>query len=152
MIYKYSISISGDDFHPEKIIEEIQGDFVVNTFFNPTDKKLINISEEYGYGSMSFWHPYKNSTEDKIIEYEKSFVEFIDENYTLFVKNGVNEFEIFIEIYFDGGQCNFEIFNKELLKKFGVLGVSLPISVYVLTSEEIQKWEDEIGLVWECSK
>lgn len=150
MIYKYSISISGDDFHPEKIIEEIQGNFVVNTYFNPTDKKPINTSEEYGYGSMSFWHPNKNSTEDELNKYEMSFVEFIEKNYTLFVKNGVKEFEIFVEIYFDGGQCNFEIFNKELLKKIGMLGVSLPISVYVLNNDEVQKWEDEIKLVWEC--
>lgn len=150
MIYKYSISISGDEFHPEKIIKEIQGNFTVDSYFNPTDKKPINISEDYGYGSMSFGHPNKNSTEGEIIDYEKSFVEFIEKNYALFVKNGVNEFEIFLEIYFDGGQCNFEIFNKELLKKLGDIGVSLPISVYILKNEEIQKWEDEIRLIWEC--
>lgn len=100
---------------------------------------------------MSFWHPNKNSTEDEIIKYEISFVEFIEKNYTLFVKNGVNEFEIFVEIYFDGGQCNFEIFNKELLKKFGNFGVSFPISVYVLKNEEIQKWEEEIKIDWKNS-
>lgn len=149
MIFKYNFSVSGDIFYPKSVIQEIKGDFIIDSFFNPTDKKFEDSSNEYGYGGISFWHPNKYSTEDKIIKYEMSFVEFIEKNYTLFVINGVNEFEIFVEIYFDGGQCNFEIFNKELLKKIGELGVSLPISVYVLKNEEIQKWEDEIKLVWE---
>lgn len=149
MIYKYYVSASGDCFNPENVLKEIQGDFVVDSFFKPADKKFSDNSEVYGYGSMSFWHPKKYSTEDEITKYEKSFVEFIEKNYTLFVQNGANEFEIFVEIYFDGGQCNFEIFNKELLKKIVMLGVSLPISVYVLKNEEIRKWEDEIKLVWE---
>ncbi|HMQ70797.1 MAG TPA: hypothetical protein PKC58_17610 [Ignavibacteria bacterium] len=149
MIYKYSISISGDDFYPQNVLEKIQGNFVVNNYFKPTDKKPINISEEYGYGSMSFLHPNKSSTENEIIEYEMGFIEFIEKNFSFFTENGANEFEIFIEIYFDGGQCNFEIFSKDLLKKLGSFGVSLPISIYVLKNEEIQKWEDEIKIVWE---
>jgi hypothetical protein len=144
MIYKFILSISGDDFYPEKILNEIQGDFVVDSFFNPTDKMPIKISEEYGYGSISFWHPNKSSTDDEIIKYENAFIEFIERNLSVFVDNGAKEFEIYIEIYFDGGQCNFEIFNKELLNKLATFGVSLPISVYVLKNEEIQKWEDEI--------
>jgi hypothetical protein len=149
MIFKYDLTVSGDNFYPDKILSEIQGDFMVDSCFNPTDKKFIDNSVEYGYGGISFWHPQKFSTEDRIENYEKEFIEFIEKNYTLFVKNGVNGFVIFIEIYFDGGQCNFEIFNTELLKKLGTFGISLPISIYVLKTEEIQKWEDEIKLVWE---
>jgi len=148
MIYKYSFSISGVSFYPETILENIQGDFVIDSYFKPSDKKPINISEEYGYGGISFWHPQKFSTEDEIIKYEKSFIEFIEKNYSLFFDNGANDLEIFIEIYFDGGQCNFEIFNKNFLKKLGKFGVSLPISVYVLKNDEIQKWEEEVKLVW----
>lgn len=148
MIYKYDFSISGDNLYPEKIINKIQGDFIIMSFFSPSDKKPVNNAEEYGYGGMSFWHKKKFSTEGEILKYEKDFIEFIEKNHTLFVENGVSEFEIFIEIYFDGGQCNFEIFNKELLKQIGNFGVSLPISIYLLKSEEIQRWESEIKLKW----
>lgn len=149
MVFKYNFSVSGDGFYPEKIIDRIDGDFIVDSFFSPTDKKPVKNAEEYSYGGMSFWHSKKFSTEDTIIEYENAFIRFIEKNYHVFVENGATEFEIFIEIYFDGGQCNFEIFNKDLLKQIGDFRVSLPISVYLLKNEEIQKWEDEVKLVWE---
>lgn len=149
MVFKYNFSVSGDNLYPEKIIDKIVGDFVTDSFFKPTDKRLYDLDGVYGYGGISFWHPKKFSTEDCIIVYETDFIFFIKNNYTLFVENGATEFQIFIEIYFDGGQCNFEIFNKQLLKQIGDLGVSLPISVYLLKNEEIQKWEDEIKLVWQ---
>jgi hypothetical protein len=148
MIYKYNFSISGDCFDPEKVIERIQGDFIIVSSFRPTDKKFLNSFEEYGYGNLSFWHKRKFSTDDFLIKYENDFVEFIVKNHSLFVENGANEFEIFLEIYSDGGQCNFEIFNKELLGKLSNIGVSLPISVYVLKRREIKKWEAEIKLDW----
>lgn len=149
MIFKYSFSISGDDFYPGKIISKIQGDFVVESYFNPTDIRAFGLPGAYGYGGISFWHPQKFSTEENIIEYEKGFIEFIEKNYQFFTENGVDDLQIFIEIYFDGGQCNFEVFNKELLKKLSNFGVSLPISLYVLKDEEIEKWENEIKLEWE---
>jgi hypothetical protein len=151
MIYKYHFSISGDNLYPEQIISKIQGDFIIDSYFNPTNMKFENSPDEYGYGGVSFWHPKKFSTEETIIPYEKGFIEFIHENYSLFIENGVDDLQIFIEIYFDGGQCNFEIFNKELLKKLANFGVSLPISVYVLKDAEIQEWENEIKLAWEAN-
>lgn len=149
MIYKYDFSISGGTFYPEKIISKIKGNFIVESCFSPIDKKSHNKEEEYGYGGISFWHPQKFSTEDSVIEYEKAFIEFIEKNYNTFIESGVDDLQIFIEIYFDGGQCNFEIFNRGLLKKLTNFGVSLPISVYVLKEEDIKKWEDEVKLVWE---
>jgi hypothetical protein len=148
MIYKYNFSISGDCFDPEKVIERIQGDFIIVSSFRPTDKKFLNSSEEYGYGNISFWHKRKFSTDGLRIQYENDFIEFIVKNHSLFIENGANEFDIFLEIYFDGGQCNFEIFNKELLKKLSNIGVSLPISVYVLKRQKFNKWENEIKLDW----
>lgn len=148
MIYKYSFSISGDNFSPEKILTKIHSDFIVDFYFNPTDKKFDNSPEEYGYGVMSFSHPKKYSTKDEIVAYERALIEFIETSHSLFTENGVNDFQIFMEIYFDGGQCNFEIFNKSLLQKLSSFKVSLPISVYILKEEEILEWENEIRADW----
>jgi hypothetical protein len=152
MIYKYNFSISGDDFYPEQIFNSIQGDFEINSYFNPKTLIVNAKSGEYGYGNLAFWHPKKFATEDDILEYEKDFVEFIEKNYSLFIDNGVNEFEMFIEIYFDGGQCNFELFNKDFFKKVAKIGVSIPVSIYVLSTDDIQKWENEIRLNWNDCK
>lgn len=149
MVFKYIFSISGDKFYPEKILNKTQGFIVDDSYFSPTDKKKYNQSDEYGFGTMSFWHPKKYSTEDQIVEYEKAFIQFIEQNNDLFVKNGVEELEIFMEIYFDGGQCNFEIFDKTELKILTSFGVSLPISVYILPVRKIKQWEKEIKVEWE---
>ncbi|WP_270090340.1 hypothetical protein [Sphingobacterium sp. SYP-B4668] len=81
MIFKYRFSVAGDNFYPEVILNNIQGDFVVDSYFNPTDKKVDNKPDEYGYGNLSFWHKSKFSTEDEIAEYEKDFIEFIEKNH-----------------------------------------------------------------------
>lgn len=149
MIYKYSLSVSGDRFYPERILTNIQGDFIADSYFNPTDQKFENEPDEYGYSSLIFLHKNKCSTEDEIRKYEEDFIEFIKDNHILFIENGATEIEIFIEIYYDGGQCNFEIFNRELLKQIGDFEVALPVSIYPLTKEEIQQWKSEISWSWQ---
>lgn len=148
MVFKYTFSISGDDLYPEKVLDKIQGDFIAVSHFSPTDKKFIDKDSEYGYGGISFWHPNKLATEDRIMDYEKAFVEFIENNYVLFFQNGGIDLDIYLEIYFDGGQCNFEVFDKGMLSKLAKLGVSLPISIYILKKKQLQKWENEISLLW----
>lgn len=149
MVFKYTFSISGEDLHPKKILGQIQGDFIAVSHFSPTDKKFIAKDSEYGYGGISFWHPRKFATEDQVANYEKAFVEFIESNYALFCQNSVHTLEIYLEIYYDGGQCNFEVFDKELLKRLAGFDVSLPMSVYVLEEHKLQDWESEISSLWE---
>lgn len=152
MIYKYNLVISGTAFFPEKIMSKTQGNFIIDSYFSPNDKKFFNSSDENGYGNMIFFHPLKFSTQESISEYEKGFIEFIGYNYQLFIDNGVEDILIFMEIYFDEGQCNFEIFNKILLKKLAQYGVSLPISIYILQKEEFYEWENEIKREWSAIK
>ena len=147
MVYKYNFSISGDMFYPEKILDKIQGNFTIDSFFNPNDKITPNSNKEYGYGGISFYHP-KKYTVDFIKEYEEAFVEFIEINSKLFFDFGIEEMQIFIEIYYDGGQCNFEVFDKKMLSKLSFFEVSLPVSVYILEENEPQKWENEINREW----
>ncbi len=42
MICKYTLSIAGDNFYPEKIVNKLQGDFIIDSFFSPKDKKFNN--------------------------------------------------------------------------------------------------------------
>jgi len=59
------------------------------------------------------------------IEIAKAFVK----NYQLLRLNNADDFRIFIEAFYSD-QCNFEIFNSELLVELAKYKVSLPISVY----------------------
>ena len=148
MIFKYDFSISGDNLYPEKIINKIQGNFIIDSYFRPTDKRLFNLPGTYGYGGMSFRHPKKFATEDNIREYEAAFVDFIEKNYNLLVEAGVDDFKIFMEIYYDGEQCNFEIFDKLTLNKLTQYSISIPVSVYFLSEQEVSEWENKIKQKW----
>ena len=148
MVFKFSFNVSGDNLHPEKFINKIQGKFSLISSFSPADKKPINNGEIYGFGGMTFWHCNKFSTEKEIKIYEQDFVSFIESNYQMFIEYGANEFELFIEIYYNGEQCNFEVFNKSILKLFGSMEISILISVYTLDEQEILEWEGEISAIW----
>jgi len=148
MVYKYTFSVTGNNLFPQKTLDNIQGDFIAISHFSPTDRKFIGQDSVYGYGGISFWHPYKFATEDQVITYEKAFVEFIEQNHALFFQSGGDKLEIYLEIYYDGGQCNFEVFNKELLSNLAKFGISLPISIYILEENKLEDWENEISLVW----
>ena len=149
MIYKINLSISGDNLFPEKIINKISGKFIVDSFHSPTDKKFEDGNDIYGYGTIFFWHPKKFASQDNVSEYEEAFVDFLENNYSLFVDEGTQDFVLYIEIYYDGGQCNFEVFNSKLLEKMARFRVSIPVSVYTLNQKELQEWEDEIETAWQ---
>ena len=123
------------------------GDFLAVDFFSPNDKKFETTSEQYGYGGMSIWHPKKFALRENIIVFENYFVEFLEKNYQLLLVNGVKDFDLFSEIYYDGGQCNFE-FSKSWIKKLAEFEISLPVSVYALDEKYFNNWSDEIESEW----
>jgi len=149
MVFKIELFISGDNFWPKSIMNKIWGNFIVKSFYCPNDKKFKNADEVYGYGGMSFWHPKKFTLENNISVYEQMFVVFIENNYQLFVENGVEDFCLYIEVYYDGGQCNFEIFDRNFLQRLAKFKVSMPVSVYALNKKKYREWVNEIQLEWE---
>ena len=54
-IYSYGISIYGDNFYPQNIIQKIQGDFICNSNHSPNDQRTfrgLKLDGVYGFGSM----------------------------------------------------------------------------------------------------
>lgn len=126
MYARFTIHISGNKFIPSKTIEKLKTLLVVDEFFDSSGNEL---NETSSWGDMYLIHKNEFSKEFPDIEYEESFVNFFSENYDLLKENGATNFSIFIEIYY-ADQCNFEIFNRDLLVELAKYKVSLPISVY----------------------
>ena len=145
MIYKIILILSGMKFLPDSILNHIKGDFIIASKNNPQDK---NKGKDYEFGSISFFHPKKFVTETNLSSYEQWFVTFLVDNYKLFNSYGVEDFELYIEVYHVEEQCNFEIFDKELLQKLSHITISFPISVYSLKKNEFQQWVNEIDTEW----
>ncbi|MDJ1467597.1 hypothetical protein QNI19_18670 [Cytophagaceae bacterium DM2B3-1] len=151
MIYKISLVISGDNLVPEKVIEGTSKDFIVVSYNSPTDRKFADKEDLYGYGVITFWHTKKFATRENIHTFEGEYVAFIENNFSLFTLNGATDFELYMEVYYDGGQCNFEIFDKDLVARLAKFRISIPVSVYVLSDLELNKWMKEIELTWSAS-
>lgn len=149
MIYKFLFNAAGDNFIPDNILNLIKGEYSIASKNTPNDKNFEGTENVYSYGAITFWHPKKFSTEENIREYEKWFIEFIENNHKLFQDNGADNFDIYMEIYYEGEQCNFEIFDKNLLKRLSPFDISLPISIYLLKEIEYLKWEQEIKSDWD---
>lgn len=149
MIYKIILILSGKNFFPNSILKQIKGNFIIASKNNPQDKKYKNKEEIYGFGSISFFHPRKFVKESKLLNYEEWFINFLLDNYLLFKDNEVEDYEFFIEVYHYEEQCNFEIFDKNQLKKISHINISFPVSVYSMKKYEFQKWANEIDAEWQ---
>jgi hypothetical protein len=149
MIYKIILSVSGENLNPKNIIRKLRSDFSVLSFNQPNDKIFANREDTYDFGQILFEHPKQFSNRETIQKYEIDFIEFIESNQALFLDNGVEEYCFYYEVYYaKGGQCNFEILSKELLKRVCHLDLSFPVSIYGLGKNELKKWIKEIEIDW----
>ena len=105
----------------------------LETSLEVTDYFDAGGKDEFGeindYGCLELNHKNEFSKEYWDSEYEQEFVDFFSKNYQLLRLNNADDFRIFIEAFYSD-QCNFEIFNSELLAELAKYKVSLPISVY----------------------
>jgi hypothetical protein len=149
MVFKIILRITGEYFTPDSILDKLNGQFIISSRNNPKDKKFENREDKYGFGSISFFHPKKFATEESISIYNEWQIKFLKNNYGVFVEGGADSFQYFIEIYYEGDQCNFEIFSPNELGEISNIRISLPVSVYKFSHVELGKWEEEIRKDWE---
>jgi len=142
------MNIYGDTFIASSIIDKIIGNIEVHNYWDPTDKRSDKENEIYGFGNIDIKPKIKYATGVSQIRYAKQFVKILEDNYVLIKNAGGDEVEIYIEAYYDGKQCNFQIFDNKILAEFAKYEVSLPISVYRLGVRKISAWEEEIEKDW----
>ena len=127
MYLRFTITIFGDNFKPSKMINKLETSLEVTSYFDAGEED--DIGEINDYGCLELNHKNEFSKEYWDSEYEQEFVDFFRKNYQLLRLNNADDFRIFIEAFYSD-QCNFEIFNNELLAELAKYKVSLPISVY----------------------
>lgn len=135
---RYTVIIRGVDFLPCTLLNELDTDFVFDedSFITRGDPMSKRKDEFYESGTLFLFHENEFSKEYPDPDYELSFVEFFEKNYDLLVSAGAQEFTIFLDVYF-ADQCNFEIFDKDMLRRLSKYNVSLPISVYSVKNNVI---------------
>jgi hypothetical protein len=136
-VNRISIDIYGDNFSPKQLLSQIKGSYLVITSNEPDDCKWEDKDELYEFGFLSLMHPMKVGIDDVCYsEYENWYIEFLECNFNSIKACGGEDLSIGFEIFYNK-QCNFEIFNKEILKRLAIFNVSIPVSVYNISSEHI---------------
>jgi hypothetical protein len=136
-IIRISLDLYGDKFSPKKFLAKITDTIHIFSSNEPDDLKFKKSEEVYGFGSLSILSPQIYGLQCEMTEYENWYFDFIDKNKSIFDQQGVTEINLFIDVFDNGGQLNFEIFSRELLKKVGLYNIAIPISYYRLTTEQI---------------
>ena len=127
MYVRFYITISGSDFQPNKIVDQLNTSLIIE-----------DIVTDYSFGDwnmLRIGHKNKFSKEYYDGEYEQEFVDFFKNNYELLKKYGAEDFTLMMDIFYCD-QCNFEIFDKDKLPELAKGDVSLPISVYYLEPDD----------------
>lgn len=125
MYMRFTIKVSGQKFDPKKILQQLVTNLIVDDYVEP----IFYSEHEYDYGEMYLLAKQEFSHEYPDDEYQNLFIDFFDKNHNNLVLAGATDFQIMLDIYYKD-QCNFEIFDKDILKKIAKYNICLPISVY----------------------
>ncbi|MNK04937.1 hypothetical protein D3C87_228100 [compost metagenome] len=140
------MELRGQKFWPDKFINLSDDEFLVFDKNDPDDLLWDDKDDMYGFGSLTAIHPMCYGFNDMGFVYEEWYVEFIEKYNGYFSSIGIEEVRFFIEVFYSGDQCNFEVFNISLLERLNQrIRFSLPISVYKLEQVEINQMLIEKG-------
>lgn len=96
------------------------------------------------YDFISIEHPTDIGIEYNMEIYNQWYVDFIENNHSTLKHNGLDKINIFINVFYSG-QCNFEIFESQSLSILSKYNVSLPISVFHLSNNELKEILNDNG-------
>ncbi|ASS50305.1 MAG: hypothetical protein A3D31_12115 [Candidatus Fluviicola riflensis] len=146
VIYKITLDLFGDNFSPNKILDQIELNPLIVDSSERGDKIWPGQDEEIDFGKISVLNPCTYGLQHDNWEYEEWYVQFIEKNHTLLKLHGVDEIHFFIDVFYSGDQCNIEVFNKEIFKRLNKhITFSIPLSVYHLKQKEIKEMLLEVG-------
>jgi hypothetical protein len=142
-IIRISLDLNGDKFSPQEFLNELTDNVHIFYSNEPDDINDKDPDGIFGFGSLVILCPKIYGLQYQMTDYENWYLNFIDNNKKLLDKNGVTEMSLYIEVFDNGGQLNFEIFSRELLKKIGQYDIAIPISYYRLTTEQLIEMLDK---------
>ncbi|KAB5264412.1 hypothetical protein F9959_03775 [Bacteroides stercoris] len=114
-------------FNRQVTLTELKG-------FISTSYRVIDANDDY----ITIEHPTDIGIEYNMEIYNQWYVNFIDKNYSALKNNGLDRINIFINVFYSG-QCNFEIFDSQSMSILSKYNVSLPISVFHLSNNELKE-------------
>lgn len=143
LIVQLTINLYGNNLSARDSINIIKDPINISFFHEPTD---INPStnQKYGFGHVAIQHPTQLGFGYQLELYYQWHVNFIENYYKFFKINGLEEINIFIDIYYSN-KCSIEIFDNKLLRHLTEYEVSLPLNAYKVSPDKIKEILKEKG-------
>ncbi|MGI4738183.1 MAG: hypothetical protein ACRYG7_23695 [Janthinobacterium lividum] len=127
------------------LVSQLKGSY---TICNPETVGSIADTQ----GAIHIAPPIESIVDDdyeQVDRYHAWFASFLETNHGVLAEYGADDLRIFMEIFYaKGHQCNLEIFDRETISTIGKFKVALPISIYALSEENLDKWAKEVKLTY----
>ncbi|KOS06910.1 hypothetical protein AM493_13375 [Flavobacterium akiainvivens] len=145
---KITLNLMGDSFSPKKLLSEIGNDAIVFESIEPDDANDKSETGVYGFGSLDLLSPMRYALHETLYsEYYPWYIDYVRRHIAQFRQQGVTEINLFIELFYNGThQLNLEIFSKEHFAQIAQYGISLPLSVYIVSNEQLIDMMYEAGI------
>lgn len=146
IVYKISLNMSGENFTPKVIEKLVNNKLYVESIYEIGDITLrLGSGREIIAKTNAIGIQHKDLIaidNEKLIEFEKTFVDFLQKNCNEIEKANVDDIDIDIDIYTSNDICSLSIFDKNQLKILTDCTVSINLTYYRMKKKKIKEiWE-----------
>ncbi len=138
MIFYYmGLSISGENFYPERIINDLDIDnkLTIENIHNPEDISYL-FNKAYGYGLLDLVHKNKLCNEEGIFSYQNVLFNFLKKNINILENR--TDIDFFLNVYFTKSSADISsFFNMNLIKFINFYNINLVVDLFNLPIEKI---------------
>jgi hypothetical protein len=136
--------LCGDELNSAALVSKLTGTY---TICNPETIGLLADNQ----GAISIAPPIESVVDDdyeQVDNYHAWFASFLEMNHNLLAVCGADDLRIFMKVFYaEGHQCNLEVFDRKSLATIGKFNVALPLSIYALSAEAINRWAAEVKII-----
>ncbi len=106
VLFRFSLTFFGDAFSPEPLVAGLEA------WGAAVDWSAENNEQAMPYLEVS--PPHQFSTQQNADNHLQWFIDVLDVHYPALRAAGVEQSVLFTDVYYEGGQCNMELFNPSL--------------------------------------
>ena len=135
VLFRFTLTFYGEAFAPEPFVGALEALGAV------VDWDVKNNEQATPYLEVLPAYPFStNSNADNHLQW---FMAVLDAYYPALRAAGVEQSVLFTDVYYEGGQCNMELFNPAFYACAARCELATPLSAYKIPKKEWNKLERE---------
>jgi hypothetical protein len=136
VLFRFTLTFWGDAFAPEPFVAGLRAlGADVDWCADPNEQASAPFLE------VTPAHAF--STQDHADHHLQWFIDVLDAHYPALRAAGVEQSVLFTAVYYEGGQCNMELFNPAFYACAHRCALATPLSAYQMTTADWMEMERE---------